>query len=294
MYRAKQRKPARWALFDDAMWDDVARRLETERDLHEALEHGQLELYYQPVVELAGRRIIGLEALVRWNHPRRGRVAPADFIPVAEETGLIAPIGRWVMRRAAEQAAVWHRELGSDLPISVNISASQLAAGDLDVQLSEAVTAAGVNPHVLSAEITESALLHDMDGAGRALDGIRRLGVPVVIDDFGTGYSSLAYLHRLPVDALMVDRAFVSRMGDDVDSSTIVRTILELGGALDLTVVAEGVETESQRQMLRELGCQAAQGYLFSRPLPVDELEDLLRARGNAPAGPSPGSGQVG
>lgn len=271
MYRAKDLGRARHELFDDAMRHRVHERLRTERALRRALDHGELRLHYQPIVSLTnGRRPEGVEALVRWEHPERGMVSASEFIPLAEETGLILPIGKWVLREACRQAAQWRRELTTraPLPVSVNLAAVQLEQPELAEVVRGALVAVDLDPRELVLEITENALIKNPELPAHTLAGLRALGVRVHLDDFNTGYSSLGYLQRFPVDALKIDRRFIAELGVRPDASAIVSAMVAMGHALGLEVVAEGIETETQAGEALRLGCDSAQGYLFAHPAP--------------------------
>jgi diguanylate cyclase (GGDEF)-like protein/PAS domain S-box-containing protein len=291
-YRAKERGRNRYELFDEALRLATKARLDTETQLHRAVESGELELYYQPVVNLHTDMVIGFEALARWNHPERGQLSPGDFLPAAEASGLIVPIGHHLLELACEQLKHWSDTAahGRRPTLAVNLSARQLAQPDLAPRVAAIIADARIDPTLLCIEITESVL---MDEAANNVDMLQRLkaiGVRIAIDDFGTGYSSLSYLRHFAVDLLKVDRSFVAELGRDESGSTIVRAIASLGHALGLELVAEGVETEEQARLLLALGCDQAQGYLYNRPLPVDlatallERESASRADPPAPA----------
>ena len=275
MYRAKAKGRARCEVFDQEMRAAAIDRLETENDLRRALERGELRLAFQPTVDVATQHVVGAEALVRWQHPTRGLVDPASFIPLAEETGLIHPLGRWVLREACVQLAQWSEELGrhDQLSVAVNLSPHQLCDPEIVEQVAATLASTGADPHRLVLEITESALLDDVDAALDVLERLRALGVRIALDDFGTGWSSLSYLNRLPVDVLKIDRSFVDRLGGDRRDRSIVAGMIDLAHALDLVVVAEGVETPSQLSDLFAMGCDVAQGYYFSRPVPAAEVD---------------------
>jgi diguanylate cyclase (GGDEF)-like protein len=278
MYRAKERGRHRIELFDDDMRARALARLETENDLRTAIDEGQLRVYYQPVVELPDTRVIGVEALVRWEHPHRGLVLPSDFIPLAEESGLILPIGALVLREACGQVAMWngaHRRRAA-LSASVNLSAHQLVFPGLAEVVAQALADSALDPKLLCLEITETVLMEEAASSRAALDSLKELGVQLAVDDFGTGYSSLLYLRRFPVDVLKVDRSFVSGLGQSPADTAIVAGVVGLAHALGLVPVAEGVETPEQAARLVELGCSLAQGYLWSRPLPVERLWQWL------------------
>jgi diguanylate cyclase (GGDEF)-like protein/PAS domain S-box-containing protein len=254
-------------------------RLSIEEQLRRALERGELSPVYQPKVELTTGRITGFEVLLRWENPLLGTVSPARFIPIAEQTGLIVPIGNWVLRTACEHASAWRREHGVQTRVAVNLSIRQFYQKDLLRSITDALVSAGLAPEALELEITESIAMSRIDVVERLLAGIRELGVELSIDDFGTGYSSLAYLKRFPVQSLKIDRAFVRDLGRDADSAAIVRSIVALGHGLQMRIVAEGVETEIQLAILRELGCDEFQGYLFARPLDAAGVPALLETQ---------------
>jgi diguanylate cyclase (GGDEF)-like protein/PAS domain S-box-containing protein len=267
MYQAKARGRARYEVFTPAMHADAVERLELEADLHRAVARGEIRLVYQPLVDLATGRTVGAEALARWHHPKRGLVPPVEFIPLAEETGAVVEIGRWVLGEAARQARAWHRQLGEEAPpISVNVSVRQLAEGSFAEEALEVVLAAGARPQWLVLELTESMLATAAGDPVAQLAALRAAGFRLAIDDFGTGYSSLSYLSRLPVDELKIDRSFVQALEAGGEEAALVRMIIELAHALSLVTVAEGVETEAQMAALVAMGCQWGQGYLFARP----------------------------
>jgi diguanylate cyclase (GGDEF)-like protein/PAS domain S-box-containing protein len=283
MYRAKERGRGRRELFDAAMRARAARRLETERELRHALDRDELELHYQPVIALADGEIVGLEALVRWNHPERGLLDPGEFVSIAEDSGLIEPIGRWVQETACRQALGWH-DLRPDqrpLDISVNLSARQVAHRDLADSVREILARTGLDPVNLRLEVTESVLVEDSASATATLEALSEIGVRLVLDDFGTGYSSLAYLSRFPFDALKIDRSFVDGLGVEQERTAIVEAVIGMARALSLDAIAEGVESEAQLSELRRLGCDFAQGHLFSRPLAPEKVTSLLREGGS-------------
>jgi EAL domain-containing protein (putative c-di-GMP-specific phosphodiesterase class I) len=260
-------------VFDETLRERATRRLDCENDLRHALDRNEFRLVYQPVVALADGAPVGFEALLRWDHPTLGSISPADFIPVAEDTGSIVEIGAWVIAEAVGQIGKWNRELGiDDLWMTVNVSTRQLATPSLVGTIRAALTAADIEPTRLHLEITETALILDDDRSIKTLQALRDMGVTLAIDDFGTGYSSLTYLKRLPIDVLKIDRSFVDGLGTDPNDTSIVRMILSLASALDLTAIAEGVETQVQLDALREYGCELGQGYLWSPGLPPDEL----------------------
>jgi diguanylate cyclase (GGDEF)-like protein/PAS domain S-box-containing protein len=276
MYRAKERGKGRYEIFDEAMRADAVARLETESALRRAVERGELRLHYQPEVDLATGAVRGFEALVRWDHPARGLLGPNAFIPLAEETGLIVPIGEWVLREAATEAARWATASSEPLTLSVNLSARQLAQQDLVAMVRRAMAETGIDPATLCLEITESAVMESGSATTAQLRALKSLGIRLAIDDFGTGFSSLAHLRRYPVDVLKIDGTFVAGLGHEPQDASIAAAVISLAHALGLDTVAEGVETEEQLTILRSLGCDLGQGYLFGRPAPIDETVQLL------------------
>ncbi len=278
MYIAKREGKGGYRLFAPEMHEGVMARLELRGDLQRALAAGELELFYQPVVRLADGAAIGVEALLRWHHPERGLVAPGDFIPFAEESGLIVPIGRWVLREACRQAVVIQQRVPSDPPLtmSVNLSVKQLQHSDIVADVSDALHASGLAPELLMLEITETVLMSDTDLAVERLNDLRALGVRLAMDDFGTGYSSLSYLNRFAVDVLKMDRSFL-REGATPDASGLASAVVALGETLRLDVVAEGIELSEQWITLRDLGCTRGQGFLFARPMPIAETLEALQ-----------------
>ncbi len=275
MYRAKERGRSRIELFDAEMRRRMVDRLETERSLRTAIAAGELRLDYQPLVSFDGWQVIAAEALVRWDHPERGEIGPAEFIPLAEESGLILPLGRWVLTEACRQLAVWRADGRPDLRVTVNLSARQFADPDLIGDVAGALARAGLPPDALWLEITESVLMEEVEATAETLLGLKRLGVHLAVDDFGTGYSSLSYLKRFPVDMLKIDRTFIDGLGTDPEDGAIVLAIVSLAQALRLGVVAEGVEYFHQLEALHRLGCDAVQGFLLGRPAPADGLPAL-------------------
>jgi diguanylate cyclase (GGDEF)-like protein len=266
-------------VFNASMSTYAAERLTLETDLRRALERGEFCLHYQPILSLETGLVPEVEALVRWNHPQRGLVPPDMFIPVAEETGLIIPLGQWILEQACRQAAAWRAEFGDRAPImGVNLSARQFQQPQLLTDIRGALRGAHLDPSTLKLEITESVLMADAQATVETLQSLKALGIGLAIDDFGTGYSSLAYLKLFPVDTLKVDRSFVDGLGDDPQDTAIVHSVVALAKALGLSVTGEGIETEGQRQLLQNLGCERGQGYLFARPCPAADLEPFLRA----------------
>jgi len=278
MYRAKEGGRARCVLFDAAMRANAVRRLEVERELRHALDRDELALHYQPVVNLRSGEISGLEALVRWQHPSRGLLDPAEFVSIAEDSGLIEPIGRWVQERACRQVLDWHDLGPGDRPldVAVNLSARQVTHRDLPVVVAEIIARTGIDPVHLRLEITESVLVEESASAIASLEALNEIGVRLVLDDFGTGYSSLAYLNRFPFHALKIDRSFVDALGIEQERTAIVEAIIGMARALSLEVIAEGVESEVQLAELIRLGCDYAQGHLFHAAMPAAEVSRLL------------------
>ena len=280
MYRAKERGRARLALFDEHMRVRTLVRMRIDHDLRRAVLGEDLYVHYQPIVDLEAGEVAGFEALMRWCHPSRGDLSPAEFIPIAEESGMIGPLGRWVLEQAAEQAVRWSEVGGAHarpLGVSVNLSARQFGHGRLPDEVAEVLAATGLDPRRLVLEITESLLIDETDAAVDELHALKALGVNLVIDDFGTGYSSLSYLERFPLDGLKIDRSFVAALSGG-GSAPIVDAIVSMAHSLDLAVTAEGVETGDQVGPLRRVGCEYAQGWYFGRPGPADGLDQLISA----------------
>ncbi len=276
MYEAKKAGGNTLRFFDPQMQATITGRAVLEKDLREALQEGQLLVYYQPQVDATGR-ITGMEALVRWQHPQRGLVSPADFIPLAEETGLILPIGQWVLKTACNQLLAWATKPGrSHLTVAVNVSARQFRQPDFVEQVLAVLDRSGANPQKLKLELTESLLLENVEEVITKMTALKARGISFSLDDFGTGYSSLSYLKRLPLDQLKIDQSFVRDLLTDPNDAAIARTIVALAQSLGLSVIAEGVETEAQRDCLATQGCRAYQGYLFGRPMPLADFELLL------------------
>jgi diguanylate cyclase (GGDEF)-like protein len=281
LYVAKNNGRDRMRCFTADMNNGTRERLDLENSLRRAVENGELRLYYQPKVD-ASDRITGLEALLRWQHPTLGCIQPAKFIPMAEENGLIVPIGRWVLNEAARQILAWDKAGLRRVPVAVNVSAVQFAQPDFEQELTAVLHAHGLEPRWLELELTESVLMQNMHDARSRLGRLEQIGVNIAIDDFGTGYSSLVYLQRLPIDVLKIDRAFVSVIGSGQpsgkgrDDATIVRSIAALAHSLGIGLVAEGVETEHQRDVLLSIGCPVMQGFLYSKPRPAEEIAGML------------------
>lgn len=275
LHRAKAGGKSRHVIFSHDMRVRAVERLELEAELRKAIERNELALYYQPIVSLATGRIEGFEALVRWIHPQRGLVPPDEFIPIAEETDLIIPLGRWVFAEAARQLRTWRQRFVhcQNLTVSVNLSIKQFREAGLAKQIQQAVDAQGVPPRQLKLEITESMLMQQGDRMNEMLSDLKQRGFDLHLDDFGTGYSSLTYLKRFPVEAIKIDRSFVAGLGIESEDSTIVEAVVRLGQSLGLNVVAEGIESPLQLARLRDLGCDRGQGYLFGRPRPAELIE---------------------
>jgi diguanylate cyclase (GGDEF)-like protein/PAS domain S-box-containing protein len=280
MYRAREGRKGWYELYEEAMQAEALERLRLETSLRRAVERGELRLHYQPVVSLESGRIAGFEALVRWEHTRRGLILPGEFIPLAEESEVIVPLGGWVLREAARQLRGWQSRFPRTPPLfmQVNVSARQLSRPGLVEAVEEALRETELHPHTLRLEVTESAVMENTGAAAATLSRLKALGVPVHLDDFGTGYSSLSYLHRLPFDTLKIDRSFVSGGDGGESDRRFLRAIVDLAHDLGVDVVAEGVETPEQLDAVRALGCEYAQGYLFSRPVREEEAGGLLAA----------------
>jgi diguanylate cyclase (GGDEF)-like protein len=283
MYMAKARGKNRLAAYADGMAEAAQSKVELLEDLAGAAAAGQLQVVYQPTISLADGSTTGYEALLRWNHPSRGLVSPAEFIPLAEDGGHIVEIGRWVLTQATEQAAAWSRRTGRPIDMAVNVSPRQLADDDIVQVVSQALQANGLPPRQLTLEVTEGVLVRDVDRVVDRLRALRTLGVRIAIDDFGTGFSSLSYLRRLPADIIKIDRSFVQDLGSGGPSTTLVASIIELARSLHLDVVAEGVETAEQQSVLERLSCSHAQGFLFGRPVPAAD-HDAASDRPRQPA----------
>jgi diguanylate cyclase (GGDEF)-like protein len=277
LYEAKAAGKNRYMLFQSSMQTAARDRLTLEMDLAEALEQHQLFLQYQPTFDLQSERVIGVEALIRWNHPTRGVIAPIEFIPIAEESGLIVPIGRWVLQEACMQAARWYGD-GHRIGMAVNVSGRQLDHDELIEDVRGALAHSGLDPTTLTLEITETTLMRDAEATAKRLRSLKELGVRIAIDDFGTGYSSLAYLRQFPVDALKIDRSFISGIAGSKGSAALIHTLVQLGKTLDIETLAEGIEEQSQLETLQREHCDHGQGFLFSRPLDVDAVEKFLNA----------------
>lgn len=271
LYRAKPAGPGSYRLFDAASSQQVLRNLQIHNDLHRALEQGELQVFYQPQVSIETGDLVGFEALVRWQHPALGWISPAEFIPIAEESGLIVKLGEWVMRTAAQQAAIWKERGHTTFRMAVNLSVRQFAGNRLPGLVAQVLQDTGLPAYILELEVTESLALQSIASTLSTLHECKALGVKIAMDDFGTGYSSLAYLKRYPLDALKIDQSFVRNITEDVGDAAITRAIVAMAHSFGMSVIAEGVETTAQLEFLRSLGCEEFQGYLFSRPVPADE-----------------------
>jgi diguanylate cyclase (GGDEF)-like protein len=291
MYRAKSDGKNRIVSFEPAMQMRVARRLRKETELRHSIENGDFVLHYQPLVRLDSRQIVGAEALVRWEHPERDLLPPAEFIEVAEDTGLIVQLGRWVVEQAVRDAAEWQAVAGRRMSVSANLSPRQLHDPDLVAIVAATLHDAGLPAEALAIEITENLLMQDADLARSRIAALRSMGVRIAVDDFGTGYSSLAYLNRYPVDILKIDRSFVDPLTETEKAAALARTIVDLAAAFKIDTVAEGIESEQQVTILRTLGCRLGQGYLFSKPVPAETLHEMLRSEAASPVVPNQGAG---
>ncbi len=287
MYQAKSLGKARHVTFNEHMHTSAMNLMKLESDLRKAIERKEFLLHYQPIISLESARLTGFEALLRWFHPERGLIHPSEFIPVAEETGLIVPIGQWVLEEACSQMKRWHEQFpqSDSLSISVNLSSKQFAQPELIEHIIQALATSRLDPHSLKLEITESVVMENTQAANAMLERLRGLGVELSIDDFGTGYSSLSYLHRLPIDTLKIDRSFVGRITENNENKEIVRTIIHLAQGLGMSVIAEGVETKAQLESLRELHCESGQGYLFSRPVDAKVAGSQIQKLADGQAG---------
>ena len=277
MYRAKWDGKNRYAVFESGMQDKLQDRMELDMDLREALEQGQFYLAYQPTFALIDMKPTGVEALIRWNHPQRGIVQPDAFIPLLEETGLISDVGRWVLREACRQASAW-RASGLEIAMAVNVSARQLDSDEFVADVERALADSGLDAAALTIEITETTLMRNIEETVERLTAVKQLGVRIAIDDFGTGYSSLAHLQRFPVDALKIDRSFISGLKHNKEGETLIRTLVQLGKALSIETFAEGIEQQQELSLLREEACDNGQGFLFARPLDVAATEAFFDA----------------
>jgi EAL domain-containing protein (putative c-di-GMP-specific phosphodiesterase class I) len=271
------------------MYSQIANLLELETDLQQAVTSGALFVHYQPLIRLPDGRTQAVEALLRWEHPTRGAVSPLAFIPIAERIGLIGELGRWVLERSAAQVAGWRTELFPELCLNVNVSAKQLDDPEFTDDVARILASTGLSPSALTLEITETALMREPAKMRACIYELKDIGVAISMDDFGTGYSSLASLQQLPVDQVKLDKSFIDGIVDTPRDLAIVRSVLELGRSLGLATVAEGIEYNEQAQLLRDLGCELGQGFLFARPMPPAGVESFLKANGQVPAFSSSG-----
>jgi diguanylate cyclase (GGDEF)-like protein len=278
MYHAKALGKSRYQIFDPGMHIRAVALLQLETDLRRALQRHEFQVYYQPIVSLQNQKLSGFEALLRWNHPERGVISPTEFIPVAEETGLIIPLGEWVLREACCQMRIWQEEFpaAADLTISVNISGKQFSHPNLVEQIQNILQQTGLDTHSLKLEITESRFMENIESTVAMLSELQALGIQLSMDDFGTGYSSLSYLNRFPINTLKIDRSFISSVDTDAEKLEIIRTVVMLAWNLGMDVVAEGVETAEQFAQLKILKCESGQGYFFSKPLNSTTAQNLI------------------
>jgi EAL domain-containing protein (putative c-di-GMP-specific phosphodiesterase class I) len=278
MYVAKNRGKGRYEIFEPSMHEAALDRLEFEAALRRAVDAKEFRLHYQPIVEFQSGQVVGLEALVRWNHPHRGLIPPDKFIPLAEETGLIVPLGQWVLEEACRQFQSWQKRFPhqDSLTITVNLSGRQLQQKDLADAISKALEDSGLSPQKLILEITESVMMQDTQITLNKLRELKALGIRLAIDDFGTGYSSLSYLQRFPIDVLKIDRSFIRIINKGSEESALVQAIITLAKTLQLRIIAEGIEGIEQKERLQQLGCEFGQGFLFAKPKTPEEIEELF------------------
>ena len=275
MYRAKWDGKNRYIVFESGMQDAVQGRMKLEIDLRQAIENDEFLLVYQPTFDLRDMSPTGMEALIRWHSPTRGVVQPDDFIPLLEETGLIVEIGRWVLNEAARQGATW-RDAGYPIGMAVNVSGRQLDTDDFITDVQSALAQSSLEPSALTIEITETTLMRNVEETARRLTAVKELGVRIAIDDFGTGYSSLAHLQKFPVDALKIDRSFISGLTNTQEGETLIHTLVQLGKDLSIETLAEGIEQSQELDLLRDEHCDSGQGFLFAKPLDVAATESFL------------------
>jgi EAL domain-containing protein (putative c-di-GMP-specific phosphodiesterase class I) len=297
MYLAKEDGKNGFRFFTREIKTQSIERLMLESALRRALERDQFTLHYQPKIDMASGQITGVEALLRWNHPELGTVSPGQFIPLAEETGLIVPIGRWVLKEACGQNMAWQRRGLRPVTMAVNLSPRQFADPHLLQDVDEALLASGMSPVLLQLEVTESMVMRNVSRAIKVLDAVQSRGIRLAIDDFGTGYSSMSLMKQFPIDTIKIDRSFVRDLPVDTEDQAIAQAIISMGKALGMTVIAEGVETVEQQTFLRNHACDEMQGFLFSKPLPAQQMADLLSAEprlASPPLQPEAGSGLKG
>jgi EAL domain-containing protein (putative c-di-GMP-specific phosphodiesterase class I) len=278
MYRAKNQGRGRYEVFNPEMLEAALSRMELENDLRKALENEEFIVQYQPIIKLSDRQIIGFEALVRWEHPTQGQLSPGEFIPLAEETGLIVPIGYLVLDKACQQISHWQKQYPSEPPLTMNVNLSTRQCADIDLidEIKRLLEKYHLPPNSLNLELTESLVIEDTKYITSMLKKLRELGISVQIDDFGTGYSSLGYLNTLPIDVLKIDRTFINQLGTTDSGLEIIQTILALAHGLGMKVIAEGVETDEQMSKLESMGCEYMQGFLFANPVDARGAGDLL------------------
>jgi EAL domain-containing protein (putative c-di-GMP-specific phosphodiesterase class I) len=301
MYEAKSEGKGRYAMFTPEMRETVLRRHIVKEELRAGIEEERLLVQYQPIIDIRSGELSAVEALVRWEHPDRGRIPPLEFVPLAEMTGLIVPLGRYVLRRSCEQIVKWQRASGRALSVQVNLSARELDSPDLIPTVAEVLETTGLDPRHLILEITETVMIRDAASGGATLDGLRELGVRLALDDFGTGYSSLSYLRTLPLSYLKIAKEFVDGLAQSEEDLAFVRLIIELARMRELQVIAEGIEDAEQLNILRSLGCDHCQGYYFAKPLDADDPDllaalapiDPLAATGDRPMSEGPGVAAV-
>ena len=286
MYRAKEKGKARYEVFDEAMYIQNLKAVELERDLRLALKNQEFSLYYQPIFSLPNHVLSGFEALIRWHHPQHGLVSPTEFIPLAEDTGLIIDIGDWVLHTACQQLANWQQQYShcpdiAGLKVNVNVACQQFQKPDFVSKLDAVLAQTQLDPTCLRLEITERVLIDSEINTQQTLAEIKKRQIKLSIDDFGTGYSSLSYLSRLPIDNLKIDRSFINNINSDLESLEIVRTIITLAHNLSMDAIAEGVETTAQAEQLQELECEYVQGYLFAKPMATTEIQLMLETKLN-------------
>jgi EAL domain-containing protein (putative c-di-GMP-specific phosphodiesterase class I) len=275
MYRAKKRRRGGFEIFNETLRSNSERQLAASTAMHGALERAEFTVHYQPVVNLATGAMSSAEALLRWEHPERGQISPVEFIPVAEETGLVLPIGLWVFEQACEQLIRW-QAINPEMSVAVNLSVRQMADPEIASKIEAVMAQTGVLPRSVCLELTESIFADDVDRTGATLEALNELGVQLAMDDFGTGYSSLSYLKRFPFDAVKVDQEFIDGLGTDPHDSALVAAIIAMAGSLGLEVIAEGVETQDQLTRLQQLSCRQAQGFFLARPMAADEMYHLV------------------
>jgi diguanylate cyclase (GGDEF)-like protein len=279
MYRAKELGRNKTVYYTAEMDAEARKKLVLETSLRGALDRNELILAYQPKIDITGDRIVGLEALLRWQHPTMGMISPGDFIPVAEDSGLIVPIGEWVLQTAFKQLAKWHSAGHTDLTIAANLSSAQLSSPALEKVIDEGLSQSGIDGSMVELEITENVAMQNIESAITTLEKLKRKGISIAMDDFGTGYSSLSYLRRLPVDSVKIDRSFVSEIPESKEDILIAQAIIAMAQSLNLSLVVEGVENTKQLHFFRQQGCRIFQGYLFSKPVGADEVLEILESR---------------